>query len=392
MKILFVQESDWLKRNMHQQHHLAELMSLRGHEIKVIDYEIMHNIGLWSNRKVFPGISKIYKDAKVTVIRPSIIKIPCLDYLSLLVTHYLEIKRQLKEFKPDVIVGFGILNAYLASRSKVPFVYYWIDVLHELIPLAPLRIIGKMVEVKILKKADKVLAINERLKEYLCEFSYLKSIEALGAGVDFKHFNDSHKGELVRKQYKIKDNDIVLLYVGWLYKFSGLDDVFWQMRIVRSKHPKIKLIVVGDGDAYQSLVSLCRKLGMKNSIFMVGKKPYEEIPDYIGASDICILPAYPEHRVMKNIVPIKMYEYMAMGKPVVATKSLAIMREFSWDCGVVYADTPSDVVYEAIEVVRNNEMESIGKKAKDTVKNCSWGNMVDRFEKILYEVIKERNG
>ena len=40
MKILLVQESDWLKRNPHQQHHLMERLSLRGHEIVVIDYDI----------------------------------------------------------------------------------------------------------------------------------------------------------------------------------------------------------------------------------------------------------------------------------------------------------------------------------------------------------------
>ena len=40
MKILIVQESDWLERNPHQQHHLMERMAERGHQIKVIDYPI----------------------------------------------------------------------------------------------------------------------------------------------------------------------------------------------------------------------------------------------------------------------------------------------------------------------------------------------------------------
>ena len=46
MKILLVQNTDWIKRNPAQQHHLAEMLSLRGHEIRVIDYEI-----LWRNEK-----------------------------------------------------------------------------------------------------------------------------------------------------------------------------------------------------------------------------------------------------------------------------------------------------------------------------------------------------
>ena len=59
MRILVVQESDWIKRNPHQQHHLMELLGLRGHEIRVIDYEVDWKIdddsnqGYKSPRKVF---------------------------------------------------------------------------------------------------------------------------------------------------------------------------------------------------------------------------------------------------------------------------------------------------------------------------------------------------
>ncbi len=62
MKILMVQESDWLERNPVHQHHLAEKLSRRGHEIRVIDYEINWReqmaTGLFSSRQVFRNISK----------------------------------------------------------------------------------------------------------------------------------------------------------------------------------------------------------------------------------------------------------------------------------------------------------------------------------------------
>ncbi|GAG03665.1 unnamed protein product, partial [marine sediment metagenome] len=91
MKILITQETDWLKRNPAQQHHLAEMLSLRGHEIRAIDYELLWKTQgkkeLYSRRQVFNNVSKIHNGAKVTVIRPSIIKIPCLDYASLAFSH-----------------------------------------------------------------------------------------------------------------------------------------------------------------------------------------------------------------------------------------------------------------------------------------------------------------
>jgi len=97
MKILFTQETDWLKRNPVQQHHLAEILSLRGYEIRVIDHELQWRIGdsrrSHLKREIHNNVSKIYDGAKVMVVRPGIIKIPCLDYISLILSHKKEIQR-----------------------------------------------------------------------------------------------------------------------------------------------------------------------------------------------------------------------------------------------------------------------------------------------------------
>ena len=72
MKILVVQESDWLKRNPHQQHHLMERMALRGHEIRVIDYPIdwpnSSEGGLIYKREVHENISKIKENANKVLL------------------------------------------------------------------------------------------------------------------------------------------------------------------------------------------------------------------------------------------------------------------------------------------------------------------------------------
>ncbi|MCJ7692269.1 MAG: glycosyltransferase family 4 protein, partial [Sedimentisphaerales bacterium] len=175
MRILFTQETDWIERNPGQQHHLAEMLSQRGHEVRVIDYEILwQNKGkkeLFSKRKLFEKVSKIRKDAEVTVIRPGIIKLPIMKYISFLFSHRNEINRQIKEFKPDVIVSWGIINSYLAAnaakKNNIPFIYYWIDVLHLLIPNRLFRPLGKTMERKALLKADLVLNINDKLKDYV---------------------------------------------------------------------------------------------------------------------------------------------------------------------------------------------------------------------------------
>lgn len=142
MKILLVQESNWLTRNPHQQHHLMERLVSRDHIVRVIDYDIdwkkgKDRKGLITQRIVFEDVHKILPDAGINVIRPSALNIPILEYPSLLITHSSEIKKQIIEFHPDLIIGFGILNAWaaarLARRHSIPFIYYWIDSLDTLI-------------------------------------------------------------------------------------------------------------------------------------------------------------------------------------------------------------------------------------------------------------------
>jgi len=397
MKILITQETDWLKRNPAQQHHLAEMLSLRGHEIRAIDYELLWKTQgkkeLYSRRQVFNNVSKIHNGAKVTVIRPGIIKIPCLDYASLAFSHKKEIKRQTKEFSPDAIIGFGILNSYLASirvrDNNIPFIYYWIDVLHKLIPSKLLQPVGKRLESITLKRADKVLVINEKLREYVINLGApQKRAQVLRAGIDTEQFSPGISGDPVKKQYGLTKEDTVLFFMGWLYKFSGLKEVVLQL--AESKPRSLKLFIVGEGDVYEELQQIREKYHLQNRIILTGKKPYKEIPAFVAASDICLLPAYPWEPIMQDIVPIKMYEYMAMEKPVISTRLPGIVEEFGKDNGVVYVDKPEDVIAKAIELARNGSATELGLKAREFVVRNSWDNIADEFEGILEQVIKDK--
>ena len=126
-------------------------------------------------------------------------------------------------------------------------------------------------------------------------------------------------------------------------------------------------------------------LEYKDKIILAGKQPYDNIPKFIASSDICLLPAY-KNEVMKNIVPIKMYEYMAAGKPVIATSLPGIMKEFGNDNGVLYVDRPEDALKKALELVENGCIEEEGRKARKFVEKYSWDSITDEFEGVLREL------
>lgn len=82
-------------------------------------------------------------------------------------------------------------------------------------------------------------------------------------------------------------------------------------------------------------------------------------------------------------MPIKLYEYMAMEKPVITTRLPGILKEFGDDNGVIYVDTPEEVLNEAIKLVRTEITNEEGRKARRFVEKYSWDSITDEFEGIL---------
>jgi glycosyltransferase involved in cell wall biosynthesis len=397
MKILIMQETDWLKRNPAQQHHLAELMSLRGHEVRVIDYELRWKTEadrhFLARRAIFDNVVKIHEGAKVTVVRPSMIRFPWLDYLSLAITHKSEVNRQIKDFAPDLMVGFGIINSYwavnAARRYKLPFIYYWIDVLHRLIPQKALQPLGLLIERTVLKRSDVVLVINEVLKDLVVKLGAKETRTiVLRAGIDNKLFSPMIGDDSVKKQYGLSEEDIVLFFMGWLYRFSGLKEV--ALQLADSPNPRLKLLIVGEGDLYKELQRIQKEHNLKNRLILAGKKDYEQIPALISAADICLLPAYPDEKIMQDIVPIKLYEYMAMQKPVIATRLPGVLKEFGESNGIVYVDRPEDVILKALELVEKGNLSELGLKAREFATKNSWQQIADEFERILNTAIENK--
>jgi len=379
----------------------VDRLSLKGHQIRVIDYEIswrkQEKKELYTRRQVLKHISKVLEEADITLIRPGILKIPGLDYLSLILSHRIEIGRQIEEFRPDIIIGFGILNAYLAmnlaKKNTIPFVYYLIDALHTLIPSKGLQSFGKIIEKQSLKRADRIIVINEKLKDYTIKMgTHPERTSVVRAGVDLDRFNSNVKGRKIRKQYRIKEDDTVLFFMGWLYDFSGMKEVTLTLIKIKDKHPDFKLLIVGKGDLYPELLRITEKHSLQDHLILPGRQPYEKIPEFIGASDICLLPAH-NNKVMQDIVPIKMYEYMACGKPVISTKLPGIIKEFGYDNGVEYVDHPGEVIDKAIRLSENKKkLIDHGSRARKFVEKYTWDNITDEFENILEEVVKKRLG
>ena len=397
MKILVVQESDWLERNPHQQHHLMERMALRGHEIKVIDYPIdwprQNKPGLIYKREVHENVSKIKKNTNIEVIRPSFVKIKGLNYASLFFTHKKEIENQVKEFKPDIIMGLGILNSYnaskIAKKYNIPYVYYFIDVIYALIPEKIFQRAGKWVNQKTIQNADLVITINKKLSEFAIEIgSSPDSTILIDAGIDLDSYNPDLDDSKIREEYGISKNDIVLFFMGWIYEFAGMKELARELGKNKEKYPNYKILVVGDGDAYDEMCEIRDEYGLEKQLILTGKQPFEKIPEFLASADFCLLPAYIDEPIMQDIVPIKIYEYLAMKKVVIASELPGISKEFGYGNGIEYIRDACEVLDKVNEILSNDEYDEIAKKAREYVKSNDWEVITNKFEKAMDELLK----
>jgi len=368
-----------------------ERLSERGHDIRVIDFEISWRMkktpGLAQERKVFEGYHKATQDGGVTVIRPAFIRLPILDYASLVLTHHREIRRQIGEFKPDVVVGFGILNAAIAIRlarkHELPFVYYIIDELHRLVPQRVFRGLARLIESYALRKSGIVISINEALKDYsILMGTSPDRAQVVRAGIDLLRYGPDAKGREIREKYRIGNEEVVLFFMGWLYEFSGLREVASILLARKDDYAMFRIMIVGRGELWNELTRMAHDQTGLERIILIDWQPYEDMPKYLASSDICLLPAR-KTEIMMNIVPIKMYEYMASGKPVIATALPGLKKEFGADNGVNYVDEPREVMEKAAELVRNGLIESEGRRSRAFVQGMDWKTTTDSFEGIL---------
>jgi len=398
--ILVVQETDWIERGPHQSHHLFERLSPDDYEVHIVDFPL-----IWENlsRGKYPTIQgprtllargKVIESSEMKIHRSAFVNLPILSNLSVLLQRN-EIRKQVKRLKPDIVVCFAsLLNVNyivrLCGKYEIPCVYYLLEKYYTMVPsrLGILRDYARWLESKAIRTSDDCLVINVALKEYADTFRGAASkSKVIPGGVTLTDFTSNpDERTKMRAELGIGSDQIVLFYMGWLYKFSGLSEVVGEMLRRSGELDRFKLIVIGRGDLWESLHRIAERPEAGSRVVLLDWMPHSMIAQYLNACDICILPAY-NNEVMEDIVPIKMYEYMVAGKPVIATRLPGLVKEFGEDNGVLYIDKPEEVLMLAEGLEESNRIRSEGIKARKFVQHNSWDIVLGEFEETLIRLI-----
>jgi glycosyltransferase involved in cell wall biosynthesis len=309
--------------------------------------------------------------------------------------------RILKAIKPDFLYQrYSRLNfsgVVLAKLMKIPlFLEYnsskvfWekysgrISLLFELI---------RSVETLNLKHADVIVVVsNAQKRKLLKEGIEPNRILVNPNCVDSEMFHPSTDPLDIRDRYRLRDKTVV----GWVGIFSpwhGVDLLASTIPYVAKRNKNIHFVLIGEGQTRDEIERAIEEENLNTFVTFTGMVPHYEVPKYLAACDILVLSNTPfRDRSEFFGSPIKLFEYMAMRKGIVAS-NLGQIGEILRHNDNAYLVKPGDrreLVRGILELAKDNVLRNrLGRKArKDVVAKYTWKQnakrVIDAYEEISH--------
>jgi len=302
-----------------------------------------HIAGVLNHLDVFSGkpillttdtIPTVRKDLETYLISPSkefwdFKELPSINFNK---TFEQDAKKYLKDKKPSFIYQRYSANNYsgvkLARFYGVPFLLeyngseIWIQ-RHWGKPFK-YESLSEKIELLNLREADVVVVVSQPMKHELVE----RGIDAVKIlinpnGVDPDRYSPKIDGSRIRAQYHL-DGKTVIGFIGTFGKWHGAEVLAEAFGRLLQEYPdyrnKVRLLMIGDGIMMPEVKARLKKLEVGESDTLTGLVPQEEGPSHLAACDILVASHVPNPDGTPFFgSPTKLFEYMAMGKGIVAS-------------------------------------------------------------------------
>jgi glycosyltransferase involved in cell wall biosynthesis len=240
------------------------------------------------------------------------------------------------------------------------------------------------------RTAKRILCVSDPAKTNLVETWGVDphKIVVMANGVDAELFNPDYSSESARVKLGIGETNPVIGFVGGFQPWHGIDRLVEGFAKIHHDQPASKLLLIGDGRARPMIEQKIAECGVCPDVIITGLVPQERVPELMAAIDVAVLP-YPELPQDLWFSPLKLYEYMASGKAIVASRAGQIAQVIvDRTHGILTNPGDVDEMNAAIiELLENPELrERLGKNAREkAVTQHSW----DRYIQSLISVYED---
>jgi glycosyltransferase involved in cell wall biosynthesis len=209
--------------------------------------------------------------------------------------------------------------------------------------------------------------------------------------VDTELFQPGLNGIVVRRQYNISDDDLVILFVGpldWAHHYRRVDLLLEAVRVVQKLD--LHVLVAGDGDRATWYRNLAGELGIDSQVHFLGKVSHQDLPQVYAAADIVVLPSQ-----LQESFGLVLIEAMACGKPVIASNLPGVRSVVNdGEDGLLVRTEDVDDLVEKMQMLlgdayRRCEMGTRGRKKVE--EKYAWSKSIPLLVQVYEEVLTDAN-
>lgn len=239
---------------------------------------------------------------------------------------------------------------------------------------------------------DRIVSVTDKLKDELVRLYSVPAEKVLvinnGANTDiFKPMDQKQ----ARARLELDDSKKYVCFVGHLAAWQGVEFLIYSSPFILEKVPDVHFLVVGDGVMRDKLLETAAEMGLSDKFTFTGRVPYENVPVYINAADVCVAPFIMERNSKIGLSALKTYEYLACGKPIVASSIPGVKDLIDLSGGGISVppENPGELANAVVKLISDkktcNAMGEQGRKY--VVENHSWDGVARKILDICHEIV-----
>jgi glycosyltransferase involved in cell wall biosynthesis len=342
--------------------HRIRALTALGHQVDLVTYPFGRDVSM-------PGL-RIFRCIRPPFVRsvgigPSLTKIP-LDALLTLAA----LRRALGA-RYDAIHSHeeaGVIGVAMATMMRVPHLYD----MHSSLPqqLTNFAFSGSVLIRRIFTALERLMIKRSRVVVVICPSleetvrlidPHARTVLIENAPGSSEEEATAEQAAAIRQSLGVAGNAPIVLYTGTFEAYQGLDLLFDAMAIVHASRPEARLLLAGGKpDQIARARGHARAAGIEAATIFAGERPAGEIPAYLLAADVLVSP-----RSRGTNTPLKIYQYLRSGKPIVATRLLTHTQVLNDDTAVLTGATAREFAGGILAALTDGvRAAAIGKQAR----------------------------
>jgi glycosyltransferase involved in cell wall biosynthesis len=242
------------------------------------------------------------------------------------------------------------------------------------------------------RHCDRIISVTDKLRDELLRLYSIpeSKISVINNGANTDLFKPLDR-EQVRPRLKMDTSKRYVCFVGHLAAWQGVEFLIHAAPLILEKFSDIRFLIVGDGVMKDRLMEMTSKSDISDKFIFTGRVPYEDVPLYINAADVCVAPFIKERNSKIGLSALKTYEYLACGKPIVASNIPGVVDliELSGGGIPVPPENPEELAAAVIKLLSDEHIRNImGERGRRyVIENHSWDGVARKILEICNELV-----